>query len=69
MSSSSIKDIRAEYSSELIRSGERGKYVERYRQGMNVVLIDADLHEHYPDSEAVNRALREHLADHPEAAT
>lgn len=57
-------DIRAEYPPELIRSGERGKYAERYREGTNIVLIDPELHEHYPDSEAVNRALREHLARH-----
>lgn len=57
-------DLRPEYSPELIRSGERGKYAERYRQGTNIVLVDPELHEHYPDSEAVNRALREHLARH-----
>jgi hypothetical protein len=58
-------DIRPEYPPELIRSGERGKYAERYREGTNIVLIDPELHKHYPDSEAVNRALREHLARHP----
>lgn len=57
-------DIRAEYPPELIRSGERGEYAERYREGTNIVLIDPELHRHYPDSEAVNRALREHLARH-----
>lgn len=57
-------DIRPEYPPELIRSGERGKYAERYREGTNIVLIDPELHKHYPDSGAVNRALREHLARH-----
>lgn len=64
MSNSREDDIRPEYPPELIRSGERGKYAERYREGTNIVLIDPELQEHYPDSEAVNRALREHLARH-----
>lgn len=36
-------DIRSEYPAELIRSGERGKYAKRYREGSNVVVIDPDL--------------------------
>ncbi|MCG6953177.1 MAG: hypothetical protein LJE90_12440 [Betaproteobacteria bacterium] len=54
--------LREEYSEELIKSGERGKYAQRYREGSNVVLIDPDLHKLFPDSEAVNRALREYLS-------
>ena len=57
-------DLRPEYPTELIRSGEPGKYAERYREGTNIVLIVPELHQHYPDSEAVNQALREHLARH-----
>lgn len=64
MKNRQAEDIRPEYPPELIRSGERGKYAERYREGTNIVLIDPKLHKHYPDSEAVNRALREHLARH-----
>ncbi len=55
-------DMRAEYSEELIKSGERGKYAKRYREGTNVVLIDPDLHKIFPDSESVNKALREYVA-------
>ena len=54
--------LREEYPEELIKSGERGKYAQRYREGTNVVLIDPDLHKLFPDSEAVNRALREYLS-------
>ena len=64
MKSRQPDDLRPEYPPELIRSGERGKYAERYRGGTNVALIDPELTKHYPDSEAVNRALREHLARH-----
>lgn len=54
--------LRAEYPAELIRSGVRGKYAQRYRKGTNIVVIDPDLHKVFPDSESVNRALREYLA-------
>ena len=64
------EDLRAEYSSDLIKSGVRGKFAKRYREeGTNLVLIDPDLHERFPDSEAVNRALREFLETHDESAT
>jgi hypothetical protein len=54
--------MRDEYSEELIKSGVRGKYTKSYREGTNVVLIDPDLHRLFPDSEAVNRALREYAS-------
>ena len=54
--------LRDEYPEELIRSGVRGRYAQRYREGTNIVLIDPDLHALFPDSEAVNRALREYVA-------
>ena len=38
--------------------GVRGKYAERFRQGTNLVLIDSDLSRVFPDSAAVNSALR-----------
>ena len=59
--------LRDEYPEDLIRSGVRGKYTERYREGTNIVLIDPDLHKLFPDSEAVNRALREYVARKPTA--
>jgi hypothetical protein len=60
---SSDKDtLRDEYPEDLIKSGVRGKYTKSYREGTNVVLIDPDLHELFPDSDAVNRALREYAA-------
>ena len=60
---SSDKDtLRDEYPEDLIKSGVRGKYTKAYRKGTNIVLIDPDLHELFPDSEAVNRALREYVS-------
>ena len=54
--------LRDEYPEDLIKSGVRGKYTRSYREGTNVVLIDPDLHKLFPDSEAVNRALREFVS-------
>jgi hypothetical protein len=53
--------LRDEYPENLIKSGVRGKYVKAYREGTNVVLIDPDLHKLFPDSKAVNRALRDYV--------
>jgi hypothetical protein len=37
---------------------ERGKYAKRFVQGTNLVLIEPDLIDLFPNSESVNRALR-----------
>jgi hypothetical protein len=47
--------MRAEYD---FSAGVRGKYVERYCQGTNVVLLDPELADAFPDSKSVNDALR-----------
>lgn len=38
--------------------GVRGKYHKRYLQGSNIVKLDPELKKHFPNSEAVNKALR-----------
>lgn len=38
--------------------GERGKYAARYGRGANVVVLAPDVAEVFPDSIAVNEALR-----------
>ena len=47
--------MKAEYD---FSDGVRGKYVDRYRLGTNVVLLDPKLAEAFPDSKSVNDALR-----------
>ncbi len=54
--------LKDEYPEDLIKSGARGKYTKRYREGTNIVVIDPDLHKLFPDSDAVNRALREYAS-------
>jgi len=60
--------LRPEYDPELIKSGVRGKYASKYREGTNVVVIEPDLHKLFPNSEAVNRALREYADQKGRAA-
>jgi hypothetical protein len=48
-------EMRAEYD---FSDGVRGKYVDRYRRGTNVVLLDPELAKAFPDSKSVNDALR-----------
>jgi hypothetical protein len=62
-------DMRSAYSPDLIKSGIRGKFVRRYREGTNIVLIDPDLREQFPDSESVNKDLRECLEKQRESAS
>ena len=47
--------MKAEYD---FSDGVRGKYVDRYRQGTNVVLLDPKLVEAVPDAKSVKRGLR-----------
>lgn len=61
--------LRPEYPADLIKSGVRGKYVSRYREGTNIVLVDPDLHKLFPDSESVNRALRKFAEEHQMSRT
>jgi len=56
--------LRSEYSADLIKSGQRGKYAKRYREGTNIVRIEPDLHRIFPDADAVNRALRHYAEEH-----
>lgn len=51
----SVGDMRPEYD---FSSGVRGRFYKEYMKGTNVVLHDADVAEVFPDSQAVNTALR-----------
>ena len=51
--------MRAEYD---FSTGVRGKYAEQYRRGTNVVFLEPQLVEAFPDSKSVNNALKALLA-------
>jgi hypothetical protein len=42
--------------------GVRGKYAKRYAEGTNVVVLDPDVAEYFPDHQAVNDSLRSLIA-------
>lgn len=51
-------ELRAEYDLSQLKGRARGKYVERYREGTNLVLLEPDVAAVFPDAKAVNEALR-----------
>lgn len=52
---SEVREMRAEYD---FSGGVRGKHAARYAQGTNVVVLEPDVAKAFPDSAAVNEALR-----------
>ena len=51
-------ELSDEYDFSQLSGGVRGKYVERYQQGTNLVLLDPDVARAFPTQESVNEALR-----------
>ena len=50
--------MRPEYGPEVFAGAVRGKYYAKYQEGTNVVLLAPDVRAVFPDTEAVNAALR-----------
>src|SRR5215471_17400733 len=50
--------LRSEYDFASMQRGVRGKYTKRYREGTNMVLLEPDIAEAFPNDAAVNQALR-----------
>jgi len=48
-------EMRDEYD---FSEGVRAKYAQRYAAGSNIVVLDPDVAQVFPDSESVNKALR-----------
>lgn len=48
-------EIRKEYD---FSKGVRGKYAKRYAEGTNIIVLDPELAEIFPDSKSVNEALK-----------
>ncbi|MFZ1935412.1 MAG: hypothetical protein WCB27_12245 [Thermoguttaceae bacterium] len=52
-------DLRPEYDlGQLLKSGVRGKYAARFREGTNLVLLEPEVAKAFPTDSAVNEALR-----------
>ena len=56
--SESSDEMRPEYD---FSGGVRGKYVQRFREGTNIVVLEPDVAAEFKDSAAVNDALRKLL--------
>ena len=50
--------MRKEYRREDLGKGIRGKYLEEYKKGTNLVLLSPDVAAAFPDEASVNEALR-----------
>jgi len=51
-------ELRPEYDLSQLKGRVRGKYVERYQEGTNLVRLEPDVAEAFPDADSVNEALR-----------
>lgn len=51
-------ELRDEYDLTQLQGGVRGKYVQRYRAGTNLVRLAPDVAAAFSNEEAVNSALR-----------
>ncbi len=58
MKKDEIDDLPPEYRREDLGPGVRGKYLEAYRAGTNLVLLSPDVAKAFPTGKAVNEALR-----------
>jgi hypothetical protein len=55
----SMRDgLRPEYDFDSMKGGVRGKYIKRFREATNIVLLEPEVAEAFPNDEAVNVALR-----------
>jgi hypothetical protein len=54
----STNGVRTEYDFASMKGGVRGKYAKRYLEGANIVLLEPDIAEAFPNHKAVNQALR-----------
>jgi hypothetical protein len=50
-------EMRDEYDREALGKGMRGKFLKRYSQGTNLVLLDDEVVKAFPTAKAVNEAL------------
>lgn len=69
MSESNDDELRPEYDISELKGAVHGKYFTRYQEGSNVVLLEPDVAEAFPDARAVNDALRKLIREGQAGAT
>jgi hypothetical protein len=58
MKTAKSEEMRKEYRREDLGTGVRGKYLNKFRKGTNLVLLSPDVAAAFPDEDSVNKALR-----------
>lgn len=58
--------MRPEYCREDLGTGIRGKYLETFKSGTNLVLLQPDVARVFPTDDSVNRALRSLMEETPQ---
>lgn len=69
MSDPNDDDLRPEYDLGKLAGGVRGKHYRQYQEGSNIVVLEPDVAEAFPDARSVNEALRKLMAEANRGAT
>lgn len=59
MNKAKTDELKPEYDFQNLPGAVRGKYAEKYKDGVNIVRLDADVASRFPTEKAVNDALRQ----------
>lgn len=51
-------DLQPEYDFSQLQGKTKGKYFQAYQEGTNVILLDPDIAQAFPNQKSVNDALR-----------
>jgi hypothetical protein len=58
MKKAKVGEMRPAYRRDELGPGVRGKYLDAYRSGTNLILLSPDVAKAFPTEDAVNEALR-----------
>lgn len=54
-------ELRSEYTADFFKHPVRGKYAAKLAQSSNIVVLEPDVAQAFPNGQAVNQALRQVL--------
>jgi hypothetical protein len=54
-------ELRSEYTADFFKNPVRGKYAAKLAQSSNIVVLEPDVAQAFPNGQAVNQALRQVL--------
>lgn len=54
-------ELRSEYTADFFKNPARGKYAAKLAQSSNIVVLEPDVAQAFPNGQAVNQALRQIL--------